>query len=241
MTDAQQLILPLRGALLPVPAQPHDGVCSICHSSANAGFPRCIPCDKAAWLDPPEILPITLSVHGGLIHDHLRAYKDSAVRAVRDRMSLRLAGLLAIFMTNHACCVGEWDYATCVPSARRVALQPVVSRIQLFSDRYRQVLAMRPGGGERVLDPAQFTVTENVTDQRILLLDDTFVSGAKLFSAAAALRQGGAIVLGPVVIGRHIQRDWEPSGELLSWIEERSWDETRCARCAGERRGGTLF
>lgn len=241
MADARQLILPLRGALIPAPAQPQEGVCSICHSSANPGFPTCYPCHDAAWLDPPEVLPITLSVHGELIHDHLRNYKDSRSATVRDRMSLRLAGLLATFMACHAGCVGEWDYATCVPSPGRVALEPVVSRIRLFADRYRQVLAMRPDARERALDPAQFTVTGNVANQRLLLLDDTFVSGAKLFSATTALRQHGATVVGPVVIGRHIQRSWAPSAELLSWIEERPWDESRCARCAGERRGGTLF
>ncbi|MGH8987659.1 MAG: hypothetical protein ACRDXC_03545 [Acidimicrobiales bacterium] len=241
MADARQLILPLRGALIPVPAHPQEGICSICHSSTNAGFPTCRPCHDAALLDPLEVLPITLSVHGELIHDHLRNYKDSRSATVRLRMSLRLAGLLAAFMACHAACVGEWDFATCVPSPRRVALEPVVNRVQLFAGRYRQVLVTRPDAGERALDPAQFTVTADVAAQRVLLLDDTFVSGAKLFSAAAALRQHGATVVGPVVIGRHIQRSWAPSAELLSWIEERPWEENRCARCAGERRGGTLF
>lgn len=241
MADARELILPLRGALIPIPAQPQEGVCSICHSSANVGYSCCYPCSGAALLDPPEILPVTLSVHGELIHDHLRSYKDSRSASVRERMSLRLAGLLATFMANHAGCVGEWDYATCVPSAQRVALTPVIDRIRLFAGRYRQVLAARPEAGQRSLDPAQFVVTADLTGDRILLLDDTFVSGAKLFSAAAALRQHGGVVIGPVVIGRHIQRNWAPSGELLSWIEERPWDERRCCRCDGERSGDTLF
>lgn len=241
MADARQLILPLRGSLIPVPAQPQEGVCSICHSSASPGYRACYPCHEAAWVDPPEILPITLSVHGELIHDHLRGYKDSRSPSVRDRMSLRLAGLLATFMANHAECVGVWDYTTCVPSAHRVALAPVVSRIGLFAGRYRQVLTGRPDAVERAVDPAQFTVSGDVKGHRVLLLDDTFTTGAKLFSAAAALRQHGAVVVGPVVIGRHIQRSWAPSSELLSWVEERPWSEGRCARCAGERRSGTLF
>ncbi len=241
MADATQLILPLRGALIPVPGVPQEGVCSICHSSASPGYPACYPCHEAAWTNPPEILPITLSLHGGLIHDHLRGYKDSRSASVRDRMSLRLAGLLAIFMVNHADCIGFWDYATCVPSAHRTALDRVVTRIRLFTDRYRHVLAARPGRTERALGPAQFTVTGDVSGHRILLLDDTFTSGTKLFGAAAALRQRGAAIIGPVVIGRHIQRSWLPSNDLLHWVEERPWDEAHCAWCAGERRTGTLF
>lgn len=241
MADARELVLPLRGALVPVPAQPQEGVCSTCHSSAEVGYSRCYPCHEAARVDPPELLPITLSVHGGLIHDHLRNYKDSRSAIVRDRMGLRLAALLATFMAHHAGCVGEWDYATCVPSAQRVALAVVVGRIGVFAGRHRQVLEARPDGTERALDPAQFVVGTEVAGHRILLLDDTFVSGAKLFSAAGALRQQGALVVGPVVIGRHVQRSWPPSAELLSWIRHRPWDESRCARCAGERRGGALF
>lgn len=241
MADAGQVIVPLRGALMPVPAQPQDGVCAICHSSANPGFGTCRPCEAAAWLGPPEFLPIALSVHGELLHAHLRGYKDSPSVTVRDRMSLRLAGVLAIFMAHHEGCVGEWDIATYVPSPGRVALQPVVSRVRRFAGRHRQVLAARPDAGQRALDPGQFAVTEDVAGRRVLLLDDTFVTGAKLFSAVAALRQRGAVVVGPIVIGRHIQRGWPPSADLLSWIAERPWNERRCARCAGERRSGTLF
>ncbi len=240
MANARELVLPLRGALVPVPAQPQLGVCSICHSSATAEFPICYQCDSAARVDPPEILPITLSVHGELIHDHLRNYKDSRSTSVRDRTTLRLAGLLAIFMANHARCVGEFDYATCVPSERQVALEPVVRRTRCFAGRCRQVLAARPGSGERELDPARFVVTDGVAGDRVLLLDDTFVTGASLFSAVAALRERRAVVVGPVVIGRHVHRDWAPSDALLSWIEKRPWDERRCARCDGERRSGTL-
>jgi hypothetical protein len=132
-------------------------------------------------------------------------------------------------------CVGEWDYATCVPSPTRIALQPVVDRVELFASRYRKVLASRPETGERTVDPARFTVSTGVAGHRILLLDDTFVTGASVFGAAAALREHGATVVDPVVIGRHIQPTWPPSAELLSWITTRPWDENRCARCAGER------
>ena len=118
MADARDFILPLRDALIPVPAQPQEGVCSICHSSAYAGYRTCYQCHSAASVDPPEVLPITLSVDGELIHDHLRNYKDGLTEDVRNRMTLRLAGLIATFMANHGDCVGEWDYATCVPSCR---------------------------------------------------------------------------------------------------------------------------
>ncbi len=98
------------------------------------------------------------------------------------------------------------------------------------------------GPAERVLDPDQFSVTEDVGGKRVLLLDDTFTTGAKLFSAAAALRSAGAEVVGPVVIGRHVQTSWAPSQEMMSWLADRRWDESRCCRCGGEQRDeGSLF
>jgi hypothetical protein len=66
-------------------------------------------------------------------------------------------------------------------------------------------------------------------------MDDTFTTGARLFSAVAALRQAGAVVVGPVVLGRHVALSWTPSREMLSWLGTRTWSETTCARCSGER------
>lgn len=230
--------MPLRGSLIPVPAQPQDGVCSICHSSASHGYPTCAPCSDATWVDPPEIVPITMSVDRELIHHYLRGYKDDPSSPARNRMVLRLAALLAVFLAKHGDCIGEWDYVTCVPSTRRrpPGLTAVVECVPSLSGHSPEVLEARPGAVGRVVDPTHFTVSGDVRGHRILLLDDTFVSGAKLFSATAALRQGGATVVAPLVIGRHIRRDWPPSRELLSWLEQRPWLEDRCSRCAGERR-----
>lgn len=240
MVDAAQLIAPLRGALVPVPAQPQDGVCSTCHSSARPGFSTCRPCADATSLTPPEILPITLSVDGGLMHSHLRGYKDSPSSAARARMGLRLAGLLATFLARHGRCIGAWDIVTCVPSPERVALEAVVTRIAMLEDAYHQVLAARGGTAARSLGAGRFAVTDDVRTRRVLLLDDTVASGARLFSAAAALRRSGAAIVGPVVLGRHIHPGWPPTGDLLSWIERIPWDEHRCARCAGARRHTAL-
>lgn len=92
------------------------------------------------------------------------------------------------------------------------------------------------------LDPDQFEVVHDVSGERVLLLDDTFTTGAKLFSAVAALRRAGATVIGPVVLGRHVQTSWAPSEEMMSWLSERTWDEDRCGRCDGEQRdAGALF
>ncbi len=236
MADAQEYVAPLRGALVPVPAVPQDGICALCHSSASPGYSVCRQCSDAAFFTPPEILPITMSVHGGLIHHSLRYYKDSSDAEVRERLTMRLGALLAIFMNNHSGCVGEWDVATCVPSAQRVAMEPIVQKLARFENRYERLLVGKPVAGERKVDPAQFDVVGSVKGRRVLLLEDTFASGSKLISAAAALRSKGATVVGPVALGRHVNAGWPPSEAMLAWLGQREWKDDRCCRCAGERR-----
>jgi hypothetical protein len=107
--SASELIVPLRGALVPVPAANQVGVCAICRSSAGPGYDTCFKCGQAAWLQPPDVVPITLSVDGGLIHRYLRQYKDGR-EPDKSRMALRLAALVAIFVANHTDCARRHLY-----------------------------------------------------------------------------------------------------------------------------------
>jgi len=75
-------------------------------------------------------------------------------------------------------------------------------------------------------------VTANVRDRQVLLIDDTFTSGAGVQSAASALRMAGAIVPAAVVIGRYIDPDFnQPSRELWNLAHERSFSFERCCLC----------
>lgn len=49
-----------------------------------------------------------------------------------------------------------------------------------------------------------FIASPNAQGRRVLLIDDTFTSGAKIQSAASALAIGGATVVAGVVLGRVI-------------------------------------
>src|SRR5262249_62149192 len=64
-------------------------------------------------------------------------------------------------------------------------------------------LAARPDQRERDLDPGRFDVAP-VPGARVLLIDDTWTTGASAQSAAMALRTAGARSVATVVIGRHV-------------------------------------
>lgn len=233
--NAEKTLEPLRAGLVPVPAVPQDGVCEVCHSASDPTYQQCYQCFEAAQTTGAwPILPIAMSVHSGLLHRHLRGYKDDLDPEVRRAMSRRLAALAAMFLRTHARCLGDFDSVAVVPSVRRVALEPVVRQVQVLAASAVPTLDARPVGG-RSLDVDRFVVTRDVRGERTLVLDDTFTSGASVFSACAALRDAGAQVIGPLILGRHIRPDRELSKPLVDWLEQRPWTETRCCRCAGER------
>ena len=117
MSDAWEMLAPLRSGLTPVPATA-SSVCRFCHGACPPGYRQCLPCFRAdTGIGAVEILPVSLSIDTGLLHRHLRGYKDDSNAQVRLRMSLRLSALLTVFMQHHAACVGEFDsWSPCLPS-----------------------------------------------------------------------------------------------------------------------------
>lgn len=183
-----------------------------------------------------------MSLDSQLLHRHLRGYKDDRNPAVRARMSTRLAALLAVFMQYHSACVGDYDSIALVPSPNRVAMDEVVRRLPTMRESYLPTITTSGLGQKSELRADRFHIARDVMSERILVLDDTFTRGPTLFSAVAALRDKGAQVVGPVVLGRHVQPTWEPSRSMLAWLSQRTWDEERCTRCNGELQNpGRMF
>ena len=243
MATAAELLIPLRPGLVPVPAAGQAGVCRYCHGACDPNYEQCFPCLEAVRsIGAVEILPISMSVDGDLLHRHLRGYKDDRSAQVRGRMSLRLAALVSVFIEHHRSCVGEFDSVVTVPSPGRVAVEAVVRRVRSLVGGYRPALRATGVGSKNELRTDRFEVLRAVQGERVLVLDDTFTRGPTLFSAVGALGEAGAVIVGPVIVGRHVQPGWAPSRELLAWLRSRPWDEGRCCRCAGERAdaGGML-
>jgi hypothetical protein len=148
------------------------------------------------------------------LHNVLRDYKYAASEAVRLQHRLHVAALLLRFLLGHKLCVedaagGGLDVITIVPSKQgRTGPHPLEQAITLAPDLI--------GSYERLLDPGPrvigrnapaddgFVARREASDRRVLLIDDTFTSGAKLQSAASALTLGGATVLAGLVLGRVI-------------------------------------
>jgi len=128
---------------------------------------------------------------------------------------------------------------TSVPSTRpqprpgRHPLETVITRVGRLAPLYRPLLARGPVYVDHNLaDDEAFTVPRRLSGERVLLLDDTFTTGARLQSAASALRLSGASAVAAVVVGRVIDPEWNENCRRI-WDQARETQFTfdRCCLC----------
>jgi hypothetical protein len=96
-------------------------------------------------------------------------------------------------------------------------------------------LAIRPGRQGRDLDVHRFRAGQVPAGAAVLLLDDTWVSGASAQSAAAALKLAGAAYVATVVLGRHVNPADPRAAPLMARLTPGPYDPSMCAahRVAG--------
>lgn len=230
MATAEEITDPLIDNYTRVPpAQP--GICRVCHGPVvNPDYDLCYVCEwkirqRLSYLTEP-VVPISLAGPLGAFHHSLKYYKEPGSEAAT--LQTQLAALLHRFLTIHRGCIvsaagSDWDTITSVPSSRgRIPhpLEAVIRRSSLLEPKFVPLLARGPGdvGHQRPSDDAYVPQGE-VAGRRILLIDDTYTSGARAQSAACALRLAGASVVAIVAIERHVNPDFSPgflerSGEI---------------------------
>ena len=187
------------------------------------------------------VVPISLTELLGQLHHSLKTYKlEGYPQPVRARFQLQLSALITRFLGDHSACIAaaagdEWDCLTIVPSSRgRVGAHPLENVIRMSSflaKYYRALLVPGPTHARhnQAADDA-YAVTEDATDLRVLLLDDTFTSGARIQSAASALQLAGARVVAAVPIGRVVKPEFSAeSAALLKAAREQPFDFGVCA------------
>jgi hypothetical protein len=223
----------------PPPAGP--GVCEVCHGWTGtrydgSRYPVCLNCRGVIpRVNYPVLLVVPISLTRtdleAQLHNVLRDYKYAGDPDVRARHTLQVAGLLARFLRSHRRCIenvagDRYDTMTIVPSKRgRTGKHPLQRAIELvpdFADVYEPLL--RPGAGEigrRAPARDGFVATGAASGRAVLLVDDTLTSGAKLQSAAWALAEGGARVVGAVVLGRVIDPAFSEEAAALWTARQR--------------------
>ena len=248
MASAAQYTDPFLQTYTPVPVA-GPGVCAICHSGPGPGHAVCYSCTEVMrQVSRPTriVVPISLYKLNSQFWHVLRSYKDGSGRSA-DLLAMQVAAIIVRFAAQHLPCVarvlgGDPAVVTSVPSTRaspRPGIHPLeaaVTRVGALASRYAPLLVRGSAyvDHNRADDDA-FTLRRTLSGERVLVVDDTLTTGARLQSAVSALRRNGASAVAGLVVGRVIDPDWNDSCRLI-WDQGRetqfSFDE--CCLCRAD-------
>lgn len=233
MATAAQYTDPYLHTYTTVPAA-GPGVCAVCHSGPRPGYFVCFSCQEVMrQVSHPvmNVVPISLYTLNSQFWHALRYYKDGSGHSAA-LLATQVAAIIARFTAQHLRCVtavlgGDPAVVTSVPSTRpqprpgRHPLETAITRASRLAPLYEPLLARGPAyvDHNRADDDA-FTVSRRLGGERVLLLDDTLTTGARLQSAASALRLHGASEVAAVVVGRVINPEWNQNCRRI-------WDQAR--------------
>ncbi|MGH2717889.1 MAG: hypothetical protein ACRDJU_04850 [Actinomycetota bacterium] len=224
MTTVADIAEPLAGICVAVP-HVGEGVCLRCHNHPASDFRLCYSCAQSkAQLSRScrLVVPVSLYEIPSQLHLYLRQYKSVMRPSSQQEFSRKVAALLCHFLDRHRRCIeakagGGWHVITAVPSTGgRPGEHPLVSALRqvpsVFRD-YEQLLSpgSAPIGHNQASDDG-FRPLRAMHGERVLVIDDTFTSGARAQSAASVLNNAGAHVVAIVPVGRVIDPSWEQMG-----------------------------
>ncbi len=204
------------------------------------------------------VVPLRLCPIPGPLYTVLMGYKESPVAEARARYATMPARLLREFLAAHAGCVaavagGPLGVALGVPSTARpngaplTALDGMAGAAEAGGACWSPAVLRRAAApvGHMHPDAGAFSVLpeahRRLEGERVLLFDDTYVSGARAQSAAAALRRAGAAAVVVVVLGRVLRPDRAPSHAAFLRAHRRAGPEAgrACSPCCRCTQAGT--
>lgn len=221
------------------------GVCDVCHQGIDGT--RC----KSCWMGmsqmvmsrPPALLPISLRAKGTALALATYRYKDGDSEGDRDQSARQLAWLIWHFMSRHEKCLAlaigapSFDYIVPMPSSgKRQGVHPLVSLLEQIpwsASRIAQDLYFSgdSGASHRINEQRYDFRGTRLRERNVLLFDDTFTSGANVFSALDALAPTRAKVA-VAIIGRHFDPDWsDATKRYFAKARSLPFDFEVCALC----------
>jgi len=190
-----------------VPNRTNDFVCTACRGPVQPDFPLCYGCNRLFHAAPHElrdrIVPLTSALSPSPWYTRLLTYKSA-----NSHYAWALIALLERYLPVHQEEIAEVlgdvpHFVTVVPSKKpgvtfqNQTLARVLRAVPDLPWPVEEALSFREGAsvGRQKYVPTAFDVVANVEGRRVLLIEDSWVSGATPLSAAGALHAAGADVL----------------------------------------------
>jgi predicted amidophosphoribosyltransferase len=210
--------------LVPMPPNAPD-VCPICRSGRKLDFATCWSCKhvRSQITYPcPIVIPVSFYRTPSPLRERMHDYKESEDPSVRLVQSRVVGGILARYFEENserlARSFTEWDAVVPVPSTKN---PPPSALTRALNEDYSDFVIpsewLSRGTGSMSHNKASesgFEVTSDVSEARVLLIDDTFTTGARMNSAAHTLRAAGATVVAGLVVARKINPPQMNTGDL---------------------------
>lgn len=214
-TTTEEVLAEWRDRLGAVPAASNEFVCKLCLGPVS-NYSQCYGC-KELFLSPnvPRelrrvVVPMTSVLNPSPWYGALVKYKG-----FERQLGTVLVSVAYHFLEEHRDNIagllgGEPTMLTIVPSKRGFTydeqpLRAVLSLVEPLGSMLRQTLQHVPGSasGRRQFHPEAFTAGPTpVRGERIILIEDTWVTGATAVSAAGALLDLGATSVAVLPIAR---------------------------------------
>jgi predicted amidophosphoribosyltransferase len=206
-------------------------LCPVCGGATHDGFAVCYCCATLVRQLNIPLTPVMVVADyrlGDPMHRRLRGYKDAPVTEVRHRHLTELAAILDDWLAANRSGMrrrfgAPWELVATVPSSRRPAGAPadgLVSHVTALAGCHAAGLLVRGTEDTGHLKAARggFVLSPTIDagwllDRRVLVVDDSIVTGARAQSAVAALRLAGARVVGVMAVGRMVSGLGWPRGD----------------------------
>jgi hypothetical protein len=212
--------------------------CDVCRGPVAPGFARCWQCTAhqacGHGLLADVVVPVSYAVKGTPFAAGLWRYKSW--RKPDTVASASLQALLLVFLHDHGPCV--WQRAgiaapthlAMVPTGcGRPGTHPLLALSAPFFRLPQIRLTLRPGTQGRDLNPERFAADRAAGGASVLLIDDTWVSGASAQAAAVALKLAGARRVATVVLGRQLDPADPRTRPLAAGLAPSGYSPAKCA------------
>jgi hypothetical protein len=223
-------------------------VCPVCHGYRRRGFELCLGCQRVRRQVTgfcQLVVPVTLARSGtSPLYRVLCSYKDDRrPERLRRGDAGAVAALLSRFVSLHGGCIARaasacWDCVATVPSSgAHRGVHPLVRLVAAtpgLCERHVELLerGRAPIGHLQASDDGY--VAADAAGRRVLLVDDTYTSGARAQSAASALRLGGARVVAILAVARLVRPGFVNGAAFWQRQRLRGFDPATC--CLEARR-----